>query len=169
METLTFRQARTEDIPRILEIIRQAQRRMKARGSGQWQDGYPARENIAADIARGAGYVMCDNNRILAYGAVIFDGEPAYAGIDGAWPDEEPYAVVHRLAVAEEVTGRGVGSRFLQKAEALACAKGITRMRIDTNFDNGPMLHILNRLGYVRCGEIRYRNDSRQAFWKRLD
>lgn len=169
MNTHLFRQARRGDTARILEIIRRAQARMKARGSDQWQHGYPAREDIAADIARGVGYVLCDQERIAAYGAVVFDGEAAYAQIDGAWPDEEPYVTVHRLAVAEEVLGRGTGSRFMREVEALAQARGIGRLRIDTNFDNGPMLHLLENMGCVRCGEIRYQNDRRLAFWKHLD
>ena len=45
-EKLVFRRARPADAARIMEIIRQAQAQMRALGSLQWQDGYPA----AADI-----------------------------------------------------------------------------------------------------------------------
>lgn len=40
-ESLDFTPGRTKDLPRILEIIRQAQRQMRQAGSRQWQDGYP--------------------------------------------------------------------------------------------------------------------------------
>ena len=46
MEQLLFRPARTADLPRIVQIIRQAQAQMRALGSDQWQDGYPAPSDI---------------------------------------------------------------------------------------------------------------------------
>ena len=57
-EKLLFRRARPADTERIMEIIRQAQAQMRALGSLQWQDGYPARADIDNDIARGYGYVF---------------------------------------------------------------------------------------------------------------
>ena len=105
-EDLKYRKAEPADAERIMEIIRQAQAQMRALGSLQWQDGYPARTDIDNDIARGYGYVFeksdaaeepaaaktpqkCDKGRVsgavIAYGAVVFDGEPAYGAIDGAW------------------------------------------------------------------------------------
>lgn len=57
-EKLLFRRARPADTERIMEIIRQAQAQMRALGSRQWQDGYPARADIDNDIARGYGYVF---------------------------------------------------------------------------------------------------------------
>ena len=40
------------------EIIRQAQAQMRALGSLQWQDGYPAAADIGHDIACGYGWVF---------------------------------------------------------------------------------------------------------------
>lgn len=168
MKEFLFRQAASDDTERILAIIRQAQARMRARGSDQWQHGYPGAEHIAWDIANGYGYVLCDAEKVVAYGAVVFDGEQAYSAIDGAWPDEEDYVVVHRLAVAEESLVQGLASRFLREVETLARNRGVARFRIDTNFDNTPMLRTLERLGFDPCGEIRYEGDARLAFWKRF-
>ena len=123
-EDLKYRKAEPADAERIMEIIRQAQAQMRALGSLQWQDGYPARTDIDNDIARGYGYVFeksgtaeepaaagtpqkCDKGRasgaVIAYGAVVFDGEPAYGAIDGAWLTGGDYVVLHRLAVADGV------------------------------------------------------------------
>ena len=41
-EDLKYRKAEPADAERIMEIIRQAQAQMRALGSLQWQDGYPA-------------------------------------------------------------------------------------------------------------------------------
>ena len=52
-EQLLFRRAAAADIPRIMRIIARAQAQMRAAGSLQWQDGYPAESDIARDIGRG--------------------------------------------------------------------------------------------------------------------
>ena len=82
-EQLLFRPAVPADAPRIQTIIRQAQAQMRAAGSLQWQNGYPGPEHIAADLLRGYGRVLCrpaasGDAEAVAYGAVSFDGEPAY-------------------------------------------------------------------------------------------
>lgn len=190
MENIAFRTATAEEMPRILQIIEQARRRMAAAGSQQWQDGYPASGNIANDLAHGYGYVICrsaagpasgaDRNGtvrqvaepggspVVAYGAIVFDGEPAYDAIEGSWLSDRPYVVVHRLAVADEALGRHLGTEFLRHAERLALQRGVSSFRIDTNFDNHRMLRILTREGFTRCGTVGYRGSSREAFEKLL-
>ena len=85
LRALELRAAAEDDTARIGEIIRDARRRMRERGSDQWQNGYPAPEDIARDIRRGCGRVLCEASRIVAYAAVDFDGEPAYAHLRGTW------------------------------------------------------------------------------------
>lgn len=168
-----FRQARHADIDRILQIIRSAQRRMKEAGSSQWQDGYPARADIASDIDRGAGYVICmrdaaEQEEIVAYGAVGFDGEPAYDALEGRWLTEGRYVMAHRMAVAEERLERGIGGEFIRCTEEMARLRGIGAFRIDTSFDNRPMLALLRRAGFTHCGRVFYRSGEREAFEKML-
>ena len=52
------RRARPADAARIMESIRQAQAQMRALGSLQGQDGYPATADIGHDIACGYGWVF---------------------------------------------------------------------------------------------------------------
>lgn len=165
--TLKFRRATPADIHPIEQIIRRAQAQLREAGSRQWQDGYPAARDLASDIAQGYGYVLC-NPCVIAYGAVIFDGEPAYNTIEGHWPSEEPYVVVHRLAVAGEQQGRGIATEFMHRTEALARKSGIGTFRIDTAHENGIMQRLLGREGFVYCGKIRHRGGERLAYWKRI-
>lgn len=170
---LTFRQAKSCEADRIMQIIRQAQARMYAAGSHQWQDGYPAPGHISADIGRGRGYVLCKSgmegpHAVIAYGAVVFDGEPAYDAIEGQWLTDEPYVLVHRLAVADGERGRGVAAEFLHRTEALALEQGVRAFRIDTNFDNHTMLRLIERAGFTYCGKVIYRSGERLAYEKQL-
>ena len=160
----TFRQAVPREAPLIMQIIRQAQARMRAAGSSQWQDGYPAPGHISADIGRGCGYVLCrpgvrECRAIIAYGAVALEGE---------WLTDGPYVVVHRMAVADGECGKGVAAEFLRHAEEMARERGIGAFRIDTNHDNRPMLRLLERMGFTFCGKVVYRSGERLAFEKRL-
>jgi GNAT superfamily N-acetyltransferase len=166
---MIFRLATFDDLPRICLIIRQAQERMRLRGTDQWQNGYPSADHIRTDIERGEGYVL-DNGQVIAYGAVVFSGEPAYEAINGAWLNEAPCVVLHRLAVADKAIGQGIATLFMQHIISLASERSLRNFRIDTNFDNAPMLRILDRLGFVRCGTIFYIDGGeRIAFQKIFD
>jgi GNAT superfamily N-acetyltransferase len=166
---LTFRKTEREDIERVWQIILQAKEQLHRMNRRQWQDGYPAVENIANDIANAYGYVLCGNKGVVAYGAVIFDGEPAYNHINGRWLSNLPYAVVHRLAVADEVKNRGMATLFMQKVQELCKQKNIRSFRVDTNFDNLYMQKILSVLDFTYCGEIFYDRNQRKAYEKILD
>ena len=165
---LTFRKATAEDAARIWEIILQAKAQMLRQNKQQWDETYPLPENIASDIRNGYAYVLCNESRIIAYAAVVFDGEPAYNSIDGRWLSEQPYVVVHRLAVADEMKQKGIASLFMQKIEELSRSLGIHSFKVDTNFDNFYMHKMLEKLGFSYCGEISYQRGSRMAYEKLL-
>ncbi len=78
------------------------------------------------------------------------------------------YVVVHRLAVAEEARGKGLAQRYFEEVCNLALSKGVYSFKVDTNFDNMAMLHILEKSGFTYCGEILYPQGSRLAFEKIL-
>ncbi len=166
---MEFRKAKTTDTDRIWQIILQAKERMRMRGSLQWQNGYPFPENIKNDIKNGYGYVLCEDNNIIAYAAVIFDIEPAYDSISGKWLTDQPYVVVHRLAVANEMTQCGIGALFMEKVEELSLQNKIFSFRVDTNFDNEYMQKILTKSGFVYCGEVVYESGVRMAYEKILE
>ena len=63
---MTFRKTEAADLDGVMEIVRQAQASLKARGIDQWQNGYPDRPAIEADIARGWSYVLADGERAVS-------------------------------------------------------------------------------------------------------
>ena len=83
---MEFRKATNQDIEGIWEVLQFAIQSRKNDGSEQWQNGYPNRDSIMEDLATDSAYVITDEHGILAYGAVIFDIEPAYNDIQkGEW------------------------------------------------------------------------------------
>lgn len=165
----TFRPATADDIDGIMAIIAEAKEQMRREGKHQWDDTYPVRHHIQTDIQRGSAYVMASADRLVAYGAVAFTGEPAYTEIEGQWLTEQPYVVLHRLAVTESIKGHGIGALFMQETERLATAANIHSFKIDTNHDNTRMLRLLTKMGFTYCGTIHYQQGSRMAYEKLLE
>ncbi len=163
-----FRKASLEDHELIWKIIQQAIKRRKEEGSKQWQDGYPNRSSIENDIKNEYGYVLESESQIVGYAAVMMDIEPTYKIIEGSWLSDQKYIVIHRVAVAEGHIGLGLATKIFQEIEKIAISNSIFSIKVDTNFDNLPLLKILNKLKYTNCGEIDVRGSARKAFEKLL-
>lgn len=167
-EQLQLRKADITEVPLIWEIIQDAIEQRRQEGSSQWQDGYPNELSITNDINKGYGYVLTENGTILCYAAIIFDKEPAYEDIEGKWLTNGDYGVVHRVAVSKLAKGKGIATKLFQSIEGLCLEHHIYSIKVDTNFDNVPMLKILDKLGYTYCGEVHFRGAARKAFEKKL-
>ncbi|MCI1858907.1 MAG: GNAT family N-acetyltransferase [Sporolactobacillus sp.] len=167
---VVFRRTHEADVDRVMEIIAQAQRFFQARKIDQWQNGYPNPQSIISDIRNGYGYVLEKAGRIVATAAISFDGEPTYRRIvDGRWSTDEPYAVVHRIAVESSEKGAGLASTIMKQVETMCRKKGISTIRIDTHRDNRPMQRVLEKNHFRCCGIIFLADGSeRLAFDKRL-
>ncbi|MGO4291733.1 GNAT family N-acetyltransferase [Chitinophaga sp. RAB17] len=165
---MILRKADISEVPVIWDILQQAIAQRKEDGSKQWQDGYPNEQTVRDDIENGYGYVVADNNSILAYAAVIFDIEPAYQDIEGKWLTDADYVVVHRVATSGLAKGRGIATKLFEMIETLSMEHNVYSIKVDTNFDNVPMLRILDKLNYTYCGEVYFRGAARRAYEKVL-
>lgn len=168
MENLVFRKADEKDIHGIWEILQQAIERRKKDGSSQWQDGYPNLSTVENDVTKGQNYVLVWDEKIIATAALIFNNEPTYEVIDGAWLTHGDFLVVHRVGVSDEVAGKGFAQKFFLILEGFAKENNVYSIKVDTNFDNIPMLKIMEKLNYTYCGEVQVRDGSRKAFEKVL-
>ena len=125
-----LRPAAMEEVPAIWEIILQAKAQMYREGKHQWDENYPTVPILENDVRRGWGYVLVPDNcstqpepDIIAYGAVVFDGEPAYDGLrDGKWLSGQPYVVLHRLAVADSWKRQGMASKSTPTTTTSTCS-----------------------------------------------
>lgn len=151
---MIFRKATQEDIAAVSEIIKSASARLKAQGIDQWQRGYPLRQSVEQDVERGVGMLLCEGQTIIAYGAVIFTGEPAYEALTGgAWLTDGEYAVVHRLCVSDIFVGMGFAKHFMVAAEAMASER-VKSIRVDTHPENKIMQGLIASLHYTYCGDV---------------
>lgn len=164
----TFRSAEITDLKPIWAILEQAILRRKADGSKQWQDGYPNPDVIQKDIECGTGFVLTDGTVIIGYVSVVANDEPEYARIEGEWLSNGDFVVAHRIAIAENYTGKGLAKRILGAVEDFAVSKHINSVKVDTNFDNIAMIKTFEKLGYIYCGEVYFRGSARRAYEKVL-
>lgn len=162
---MMIRKATYEDIPQMMDIFRRARLIMRACGNmHQWNESYPSEEIIRKDIDEGCSYLLCDEkDEIIATMAFIEGPDPTYSRIyEGEWTDDDPYFVIHRIAVREP--GHNAARQLLDW--------GFSRsgcIRIDTHRDNVIMHHILKIYGFTRCGVILLANgDPRDAYQMNL-
>ena len=158
-----IRKAGATDIPRIMEIYAHARQFMADnRNPSQWVNGYPNESTIRDDLAQEQLYVCAEGASIVGVFCFFLGNEPDYQTIyHGAWLQDGPYGVVHRIASA--AGNKGVASMCLDYAFT-QCGD----LRIDTHRDNIPMQRLLAKNGFHRCGIILLRKDGteRIAFQK---
>ena len=167
-KNLRFRKGSESDLERIMEFVTDAQNWFRKQNIDQWQDGYPTRGIISSDISNNENYIVELNGVAIATFVISFAGEPTYNEIKGkGWLNENRYAVVHRIAVADECRRKGIAREILHYAEELSIEQGITDIRIDTHRDNIAMRSLLKKLGYTHCGRITLTSGAfREAFHK---
>jgi L-amino acid N-acyltransferase YncA len=150
---MEIRQANCSDIETLMEIFEGAKEIMRSSGNlQQWNGAYPTVDVVRKDIEDGNCYVLCDSEQILGTMALIPGPDPTYSYIEGAWPDEDKYYVIHRIATG--LPGRNIARRMFDWAFEHISAQGYRVIRIDTHSDNCIMKHILSKYGFQMCGII---------------
>jgi len=154
------------DLDAVMAIYACARKYMRESGNArQWGDDHPPKAFIEEDIRRGESYVCVDESgEIQAIFMLTQRPEPDYMKIDGAWVNDAPYTVIHRIA--RRRNAKGAGAFCLNW-----CYENFGNLRIDTHRDNAPMLKLLDNLGFVYCGVIWINigggeRDERLAFQK---
>ena len=152
-----LRAAALSEVELAMDIINQAKAHLRAQGIDQWQTGYPDRDCLERDVRTGKGYFLEE------------DGIPlGYDHLNGTWAREEPYVVVHRLALSDAARGRGAAGTAFQLVEDLCRDRGVREFRVDTDAGNHKMQHILAKQGFQYRGTIRFDNSEKIAYEKRL-
>ncbi len=166
MNDLVFRKATINDLDEIMTIYSDAREFMRNSGNkDQWTNGYPQRELTETSISDGDLYVCVDDEAILCVYYFKIHVDPTYVKIyNGNWLNDEPYGVIHRIAVAKSARGRKIASKVFEE-----CLKHSKNLRIDTHRANTPMQRTLEKNGFKRCGIIHLENgDERLAFQKSI-
>ena len=166
---MEFRQANISDLDQIVEIIELSKKYLKETKVDQWQDGYPAKEDLRRDIESGNSYVLTNKDEIVATTVISLDGESTYNSIfNGEWITNEEYIVMHRVAVHEKYKGKGIFKELIKEAESLALNKGIFSIKIDTHRDNISMQRAVVKNDFQKCGIIYLEDGSERIAFEKV-
>lgn len=160
--------AQSNDIAECFAIIETAKRFQREQGFIQWTDDYPNMSTIQEDLKTEKGYVLLADHEIAGYLCIDFSGEPAYENITGKWHTKLPYAVIHRMALHQKFRSQGLSRTILSLAEHLCLSKNVTSIRVDTDFQNKRMQHVLEKGGFSRCGTVVFQGSEKLAYDKSL-
>lgn len=161
---MEIRHTRLEELDTVMALYDQGRQFMRRSGnSSQWINGYPSRELIAEDLRLGRSYAAVEAGEIAAvfcffHGADI---EPSYRSIQGAWLDDGPYGVLHRIASSGKVPG------MVGRCSAW-CLERCPSLRVDTHRDNRPMRTALERLGFQYCGVVVIEDGTERVAYQKL-
>ena len=160
----SIRKAIPTDMTSIMQVMEAAKGIMRSSGNmHQWTDGYPSEAVILSDMEKDGGYVVEDENQIVAYFALLTSPEPTYAKIyDGEWLDDvQPYHVVHRIASYPDA--HGIFSSIMD-----FCFSKDSNIRIDTHRDNHIMQHVIKQYSFTYCGIIYLASGDERLAYQRI-
>ena len=147
---MIIRRAEERDLASILRVYETAREYMRQSGNpDQWGTDKPQRKLLEDDIKKGELFVgESEEGEIHFVFAFILGADPTYSYIeDGEWLSDEPYGTIHRIASDGTQTG-------VVKMAVEYCRKTILNLRIDTHEKNKTMQHVVEKLGFIRCGII---------------
>lgn len=152
-QPVEYRQAQGGDLDAMDTILAQAKAVLIP--IGQWHENYPAREDFLEGMARGECYVLTCGGEVGGFFTLSAQPESGYAAItDGKWGSDEPYAVIHRCAVADRWRGSGLAGHMAAAWEELARAQGLEWLRVDTHRKNKAMVGLLRKSGFQYRGNV---------------
>ncbi len=159
---LTIRKSTSKDIPDLMKIFSYAQQYMKDNGNPtQWGYEYPTISHIENDIKDGNSYIIFDGENPVGTFFMAIKDEPTYAHIDGKWLNDNPYAVIHRIASNGQAKG------------VFDCAIKYTQnvgvdIRIDTHQNNLTMRHLFDKYGFQYCGIIVVEDGTERIAYQKI-
>ncbi len=143
-----------EELDRVCEILASVIAHMKKIGFTQWDEGYPRRDILEADISKKELYGAYINNKLAGFTVINSHQDKQYEDI--TWQNGEPYIIVHRLQVDPAYRGQGIAYDLMLYAEKLAKSKSAKAIRLDTRFDNLPATKLYEKLGYKKRGIVHF-------------
>lgn len=153
---MTFTLATPGQLSGVCALYRRAVDDMLRRGLQQWRWGdYPREAVLADDIAHGWLYAACEGDEPVCCFVLRPDWEPEgpeYVSVP--WLFGGAPVALHRVAVAPERAGSGLGREALAFALREAARLGYAALRTDTFSRNERALGLFSTHMERRAGEI---------------
>ena len=170
---MEIRRTEMSDLEALMPIFDEARTTIASLGIDQWQNGYPNRTVITADVNGSRSHCIVVDGEICGTFALIRDSEPTYNEIfDGEWltgDGREHYYAIHRVAISVKCRGKGISTAIISYCAEEAKKANKISLRIDTHRGNVVMRKMLEKHGFVHCGTIYLESgDERVAYEKMI-
>ena len=164
-----YRKAKIEDIDEIMIAVEDARALLKEEGNGQWQFGYPNRDDFINDINNGDLFVVLAKDNEIASVCAITGYEEAYMHMyEGKWLTDYDYLVMHRVAVKAKFRGQGFGKALFELFIEEGKKRGIKSLRIDTHKNNSLLIHLFDLYGFIYCGKAILPPDKDRVMYEKV-
>ncbi|OPA75381.1 hypothetical protein BVG16_21700 [Paenibacillus selenitireducens] len=139
----------------IFELLQQCTHHMIEQGIYQWDDVYPAIDDVTMDIESCTLFCCRDLEYNIAGVITLNDMQPdEYANLHWNDPLKTKVLTIHRLAVHPLHQGRGIAQQLMAFTEAYAREQGYTSIRLDCFSQNPRAYNLYHQLGYDLRGEV---------------
>ena len=164
---MTYRLASERDLDAVCALVRAATEEMARGGIEQWDDIYPSRDDLRADIEKAQLTVGEAAGEIVVIFAVNTDCDAQYRNGDWQYTGER-WRVLHRLCVDPRHWHQGIAAAALAHIEAALCGQGVKALRLDVFDGNAHAVSLYQKNGYRKVGAARWRKGTFSLMEKRL-
>lgn len=145
MEELTLRNALPTEGDAVLSLYRS----VLGEEFCVWNEYYPSRLEIDADLASEGLFVLCQGERIL--GAVSLVPENELDDCPG-WTVTEGAREIARVVIAGDARGRGLGGAMVSLLLERLRQNGVPAVHLSAAVKNIPALRTYEKLGFRTAG-----------------
>ena len=160
-----FRRATLSDFKAVAAMYESAVGALCDSRIDQWDEVYPAKRMLRADILKRQMFVLTQQQRIVS--AVVINRRQHQLYKTAKWSFTRP-AVLHRLCVAPEFQHKGYGKKTVGCAEHHLRRTHRCSIRLDAFSQNPSALQLYEGLGYTMVGRVYFRKGEFKLFEKSL-
>ena len=128
---------------------------MNAAGNNQWVWGdYPTEAFLQESLDAGTLYIAREESALLCAVTIDTHFDPEYADVN--WLFGTKPGAFHRLAIAPEHQGKGLGRKIIADVCEILLGMGCNTLRIDTYSANEAAQKLYTALGMRKAGEVKF-------------
>ena len=151
------------DIEEIMEIISLCTNHMISNNIFQWDENYPSKQTFIDDINMDYLLVLLLKDSIIGCVSVYNVMDDFYKKIK--WKIKSNNSLyVHRLAINPSFQGKGFAKFIMKYIEEIGIKTKAKSIRLDTFSLNKKNNKFYSNLGYLKLGQIYFRNQSDMPF-----
>ncbi|MBE0649730.1 MAG: GNAT family N-acetyltransferase [Bacteroidales bacterium] len=162
----TIKLVTVKRLAEVMEIYRDATRKMDEMNIFQWDKDYPTWEIIEEDIRAKTMYGYFEEDEICAVGVLNEKQSEEYKEIQWNFPDDKPL-VLHRLVVSPKHQNKGISKQMIRFSEEYAEKHQYKTIRFDAFMKNPVSTGVYQRAGYTISGTVTFRKGEFYCFEKK--